>query len=122
MLSKLILDYEKTRQLISRLEGKRTLLLSNCNGLSEKDYFNVNAGGVQCHDQAWHWFKSGENRAAEGHYENTYDEVLTNIGCDNCTKARDIKNTSLRKAKSDFGNIKRKLSAAGKRLMKENAL
>lgn len=118
MFSNLILDYEKTRQIIKELEKESRLLIDNCHYSHGSEW----SGVERCHDKAYSWFLSSENRAREGHYENTYDEVIENTGCDNCVKARDIKNTSLRKAKSDFGNIKRKLSAAGKRLIKENAL
>lgn len=114
-MNKLIMEYEETRQAIVATEKKRKDLLANC--------LNVSANGEPCNETAYRYMLSDENmnnfNGYGGQQESNYDEILTNIGCASCIRARAIKTGDLAKLKRQFGVVKWKLSALGKALLKD---
>ena len=107
----LIYQYESCRNNISGLNLKRSALINKCNRVG---YSEVNGRkmyrGEACLSALW---EDGESEF--------YPEVLEEFGCEACNKSFAIKRGPLMDAKKELGNMKRKLSSFGKKLIKGNS-
>lgn len=122
MIEKIVTDYEKSRQDISRLQEQITRLHLNCGGVHE--HYKRPDENIMCYEHAWRDFIADENLINPSGFgyqkEHSYDEHLDAVGCDNCIKARKLKTGELASAKKSFGVAKRRLSHYGKKLIKTN--
>lgn len=108
----LILKYEIERQKISSLKAERAELVELC---TVPDSHDDGRGGD------WHF--SGElclSKLWEDDGRDSYHEAIEEFACEHCKKSFAIKRGPLAVARKEFGNIKRRLSYLGKKLIKES--
>lgn len=105
----LIYQYERARQKVSILKAERRNLISECPGQDTTDDQNGSpvSFGKLCLSDIW-----------EDESPDDYESVLEHIGCEACNKSYQIKRGPLADAQKEFGKIKRRLSYAGKKLIK----
>lgn len=114
----LIIEYETLRQKISNLKSERAVLVELC---TEPDSHDDGRGGIRhfagelCLTKAWNDMLEMNRQNGE---VNSYLDSLHEVGCEHCIKSYEIKIGPLAEARKDFGNIKRRLSYAGKKLIK----
>jgi len=112
----LILKYEIARQKISGLKSERLRLIELC---TVPDSHDDGLGGIHhfagdlCLSKLW------ESDGRDG--RDTYHEAVEEFACEHCKKSFAIKRGPLAEARKEFGNIKRRLSYLGKKLIKESA-
>lgn len=117
----LIIEYETLRQKISNLKADRSELAELC---TVPDSHDDGRGGIHhlsgelCLTKAWNEMLE-MNRQNNEFY--SYFEVLAEVGCEHCIKSHEIKRGPLAEARKEFGNVKRRLSYAGKKLIKAEA-
>jgi hypothetical protein len=113
----LIFQYETWRGKVAALKRERSNLIQECPSIDEVDDFNgepVSVGVLCLHKAFDEMLKMNE----ENDDTYAYDEVLAEVGCEHCIKSYQIKSGPLAEARKEFGNIKRRLSYAGKKLIK----
>ena len=109
----LILKYESARQKISRLKSDRLELIELCTAPDSSDDGH---GGT--------YFFSGDlclSKLWEDDGRCTYHEAIKEFACEHCKKSFAIKRGPLAEARKEFGNIKRRLTYLGKKLIMESA-
>lgn len=115
----LILKYEIERQKISNLKTERAKLAELC---TVPDSHDDGYGGIHhfagelCLTKAWNDMLEMNRQNGE---VNSYFESLHEVGCEHCIKSYAIKTGPLAVARKEFGNIKRRLSYLGKKLIKQ---
>ena len=123
---KLIIRYEKARSAVKDLALKRSELLGSCANIDEVEY-PQGLGMYQETRQTCLFIAfqnllevNDENIGEEYSYSEVLDEMRgeDNV-CDACYESYKIKKGSLADARKEFGNAKRALSHAGKRLLKD---
>lgn len=114
----LIYQYEVQRGTVARLNKERKLLINECDNVIPHKSIEGLVHGPLCLNTAWH----GESFLdAEPDEQYDYALSLEEIGCEACKKSFAIKRGPLMSAKKELGNIKRRLSVFGKKLIKESA-
>ena len=112
----LIYQYELWRGKVSALKLERQNLIPQCDNIS------VGTGplgmdeGVLCLSDCW------TKPSCDDEYGNTtydFEYTLQEHGCEACKKSFAIKRGPLVEAKKELGNIKRRISAHGKKLIKQ---
>lgn len=112
----LIYQYELWRGKVSALKLERQNLIPQCDNIS------VGTGplgmdeGVLCLSDCW------TKPSCDDEYGNTtydFEDTLQEHGCEACKKSFAIKRGPLMEAKKELGNIKRRISAHGKKLIKQ---
>ena len=109
----LILGYEIARQKISTFKAERSNLVDLC---TVPDSSDDGRGGT--------YFFSGElclSKLWEDDSRDSYHEAIEEFACEHCKKSFAIKRGPLAEARKEFGNIKRRLTYLGKKLIKESA-
>lgn len=117
-LETLIIQYETLRQKISSLKAERSELAELC---TVPDSHDDGRGGIHhfsgelCLTKAWDDMLEMNRQNGE---VNSYFDSLHEVGCEHCIKSYEIKIGPLADARKEFGNVKRRLSYAGKKLIK----
>ena len=109
----LIYQYEIARQKISSLKSERLELVELC---TVPDSSDDGHGGT--------YFFSGDlclSKLWEDDGRDTYHEAIEEFACEHCKKSFAIKRGPLAEARKEFGNIKRRLTYLGKKLIKGSA-
>jgi hypothetical protein len=121
-LEDLIIQYETLRQKISSLKAERAELVDLC---IVPDSCDDGRGGIHhfagelCLTKAWNDMLEMNRQNGE---VNSYLDSLHEVGCDHCIKSYAIKYGPLAVVRKEFGNAKRRLSYAGKKLIKAEAV
>lgn len=110
----IIIEYEQKRQTVTRLENRRKELVKSC---TKADWKSEHP--VICLSRA---FDDTVKISEENNEWYSFDEILEDGYCEgeycrNCVDAYKLKINDLADARKAFGDIKRKLSLTGKRLI-----
>jgi hypothetical protein len=120
-LENLIIQYETLRQKISSIKAERAELVGLC---TVPDSHDDGRGGIHhfsgelCLVKAWNEMLEMNQEDGEVH---DYQEVLSEVGCEYCIKSYALKVGPLADARKAFGSAKKRLSYAGKKLIKAEA-
>lgn len=118
---KLILEYETLRREISILKAERSELIYKCKNIKivSVNGFQETQGNI-CLVKYWAASELPP-RPFDDECNHDYSETLEEFGCEVCNESFAIKRGPLAKAKHELGNVKRKISSLGKKLIKEDA-
>ncbi len=110
----IIMEYEQKRQTVSRLEKRRKELIKSC---EKADWDSEHP--VICLSRA---FDDTVRTSEENEEWYSFDEILdegycSGEYCRNCVDAYKLKINDLADARKSFGDVKRKLSVIGKRII-----
>ena len=114
-----ILEYEKARQVVSKISEERKALIYECERVKEN--FQADICLVDAHKGLMDCIE--ENRDCWGGNGYTYDEILSNGDangdeyCKQCKDSYKIKTGPLAEAKQIFGKTKTRLARLGKELI-----
>jgi hypothetical protein len=103
----LIFQYETWRGKVAALKRERIELISECDNLDIGSGPHGQDDGTLCLSGLW----DAEDPAA-------YNDVLEEFGCGACKRLFAIKRGPLAIARKEFGSAKKRLSYAGKKLIK----
>ena len=107
----LIHQYEVCRAKISALKLERSNLINECDKIDAVDFNGLPMTvGELCLSSLW-----------EDDGRDSYHEAVEEFACEHCKKSFAIKRGPLAEARKEFGNIKRRLTYLGKKLIKESA-
>ena len=120
-----IVRHENARKLVQDLKKKRLDLIGECENTDFVDEggFQIPVGELCLKTAFDDLLSTIQENYGEGY---SYEEILNNMHCegaccDTCLESYQIKTGPLAEAKKEFGNAKRQLSYAGKKLISTNA-
>lgn len=116
-----IVEYEQARQGVAELSKQRYDLVGKCEKIGEWD--EINTPKNHCLAECYNYV--AKESSAPDNYLDYHDQLQEGVAdgeyCQNCLDSYEIKIGPLAKAKERFGKAKRRLSWAGKRILKERA-